>query len=208
MKQAMVLTMPLAARAPVSLDFETLVSQYYRPLYQFAFVLTRSEADACDLTQQTFYVWAAKGRQLRDPSKVKSWLFTALHRAFLEIRRKQARAPHYELREMDSELPPVAPPEVNQLDSSHVIAALACVDEVYRAPVSLFYLDDYSYKEIAQSLGVPLGTVKSRIARGIAQLQRLLGDASPGTPAATPQTPAQDHNGFTSLLESRQALAV
>ena len=65
-------------------DFETVVAGYYEPLYRFAISLTRSEADACDLAQQTFYMWATKGHQLRDPSKVKSWLFTTLHRAFLE----------------------------------------------------------------------------------------------------------------------------
>src|SRR5580765_4081397 len=59
-------------------DFEGLVERYYRSLYQFAFSLSRSEAEACDLTQQTFYIWATKGSQLRDASKVKSWLFTTL----------------------------------------------------------------------------------------------------------------------------------
>ena len=61
-------------------DFEGLVAQYYEPLYQFAFSLARAEADACDLTQQTFLVWATKGHQLRDPDKVKTWLFTTLDR--------------------------------------------------------------------------------------------------------------------------------
>jgi RNA polymerase sigma-70 factor (ECF subfamily) len=62
-------------------EFELLVSQFYEPLYRFAFSLTGTEADACDLTQQTFYIWATKGHQLRDRSKVKSWLFTTLHRS-------------------------------------------------------------------------------------------------------------------------------
>ena len=55
-------------------DFDSLVADYYRPLYQFAVTLTRDEADACDLTQQTFYIWANKGHQLREKSKVKTWL--------------------------------------------------------------------------------------------------------------------------------------
>jgi DNA-directed RNA polymerase specialized sigma24 family protein len=66
-------------------DFEDLVNRYYRALYQFAFSLTRAEAEAGDLTQQTFYVWAAKGHQLRDAAKVKTWLFTTLYREFLKI---------------------------------------------------------------------------------------------------------------------------
>jgi len=69
-------------------QFEAIVSEHYEPLYRFAMSLARMEADARDLTQQTFYVWATKGHQLRDLSKVKTWLFTTLHRAFLEARRK------------------------------------------------------------------------------------------------------------------------
>jgi len=162
----------------VSLDFESLVARYYRPLYKFAFSLTQIEADACDLTQQTFYIWATKGHQLRDTSKVKTWLFTTLHREFLESRRRQVRFPHFELGQVDSELPPVSPARVNQLDSACVIQTLARVDEVFRAPLALFYLEDWSYKDISEVLDVPMGTVKSRIARGITQLHKLL-TASP-----------------------------
>ena len=165
----------------MSLDFEGLVARYYRSLYQFAFSLTRVEADACDLTQQTFYIWATKGHQLRDESKVKTWLFTTLHREFLEACRRQTRFPHYELSQVALELPAVSPAHVNQLDSAQVLVALGQVDEVYQAPVALFYLEDCSYKEIAEILDVPMGTVKSRIARGIAQLQKLLADIGPQT---------------------------
>src|SRR5215471_11194895 len=160
----------------VSLDFETLVARYYRSLYQFAFSLTQTEAESCDLTQQTFYVWAVKGHQLKDASKVKSWLFTTLHREFLESRRRRTRFPHYELEQVETELPSISPARINQLDSSQVIQALGQVDQIYQAPVALFYLEDCSYKEIAAILDVPMGTVKSRIARGIAQLQKLLAD--------------------------------
>ena len=159
---------------PAGLNFESLVERYYRPLYQFAFSLTQSESDACDLTQQTFYIWATKGHQLRDVSKVKTWLFTTLHREFLETRRRQTRFPHHELSQVDFELPTISPARINQLDSGQVVQALSQVDQLYQAPVALFYLQDCSYKEIAEILDAPMGTVKSRIARGIAQLQRLL----------------------------------
>ena len=156
------------------LDFESIVAFYYKPLYQFAFSLTRSEADACDLTQQTFYVWATKGHQLRDVSKVKTWLFTTLHRGFLESRRRQTRFPHQELSEVPQELPALTPSFADGLDSATVLKALASVDEVYQAPVALFYLEECSYKEIAEILDVPIGTVKSRMARGIMKLQTIL----------------------------------
>src|SRR5947209_17608634 len=119
-------------------DFEGLVEQYYRPLYQFAFSLAQSESDACDLTQQTFYIWATKGHQLRDVSKVKTWLFTTLHREFLDGRRRHSKFRHFELGQVDAELPVVSPARVDQLDSPQVIAALAGVDEVYQAAVAVF----------------------------------------------------------------------
>jgi len=153
-------------------DFEQIVSQHYEPLYRFAFSLTRTEADACDLTQQTFYIWATKGHQMRDRSKVKSWLFTTLHREFLNTRRKAVRFPHFELSEVNEDLPTISPEIVNTLDAARVLELLAQVQEPYRGALSLFYLEDYSYKEIAHILEVPLGTVRSRISRGIAQLQQ------------------------------------
>lgn len=155
-------------------DFEGLVAQYYEPLYQFAYSLTRGEADACDLTQQTFYVWATKGHQLRDPAKVKTWLFTTLHRLFLETNRRQTRFPHQELSAADAELPVISPQEISALDAAQLLATLAQVDEVFQAPVALFYLQDCSYKEIAAILDLPMGTVKSRISRGLLQLQKML----------------------------------
>jgi RNA polymerase sigma-70 factor (ECF subfamily) len=160
-------------------DFESVVAGYYEPLYRFAISLTRSEADACDLAQQTFYMWATKGHQLRDPSKVKSWLFTTLYRAFLESRRTITRFPHSELTEADADLPVILPEAARQLDAMQAVEALGQVDEVYRAPVSLFYLEDCSYQEIADMLQVPIGTVKSRLARGLAQLKHIFARSNP-----------------------------
>jgi RNA polymerase sigma factor (sigma-70 family) len=171
-----------------SVDFENLVACHYGPLYQFAFSLTRDESDACDLTQQTFCTWAAKGHQLRDTSKVKTWLFTTLHREFLGTRRRQKRFPHVELDQAAAELPVVSPATVNRLDAAQVLEALARLDEIYQAPVALFYLQDYSYNEISDALGVPLGTVKSRLARGLERLHQLLAD-NPAGAQPPPQAP-------------------
>ena len=160
-------------------QFEAIVCEHYEPLFRFALSLTREESDARDLTQQTFYVWATKGHQLRDISKVKTWLFTTLHRAFLETRRRRTRFPHYNLDEVSEQLPAFSPDLANRVDAAQVLPALARVDHVFQAAVALFYLEDCSYQDIADILEVPLGTVKSRIARGIAQLREiLLGDDS------------------------------
>ena len=153
-------------------SFETLVELYYAALYRFALSLTHAENDACDLVQDTFAVWAAKGHQLHDRSKVKTWLFTTLHRRFLESHRRVTRFPHFEITSAQEELPHVDPDPFSQHDAQKVVMSLARVDPLFQAPVALFYLEDYSYNEIAEILDVPLGTVKSRIARGIGELKK------------------------------------
>ena len=71
---------------------------------------------------------------------------------------------------------PEAPPPPATIDWEAVQRSLTQVDETFRAPIALFYIEDYSYKEIAEILDVPLGTVKSRIARGIRSMQKMLAD--------------------------------
>jgi RNA polymerase sigma-70 factor, ECF subfamily len=164
--------------------FQAIVSEHYQPLFRFALSLTRAEPDALDLTQHTFYVWATKGHQLRDISKIKTWLYTTLHRAFLQGRRREARFPHHDLETVSQQLPVLNAEFVNEVDCSEVLAALAKVDEIFQAAVALFYLEECSYKEIAVILDVPIGTVKSRISRGLAQLREIL--LSDGTPAPMP----------------------
>ncbi|MFO1512868.1 MAG: RNA polymerase sigma factor [Verrucomicrobiota bacterium] len=157
-------------------QFEAIVNEHYEPLYRFALSLTRSEADAGDLTQHTYYIWATKGHQLRDLSKVKTWLFTTLHRAFLQGRRRQNRFPEQELDDAVEQLPAASPVLGDHMDALQVLPALAELDEIYQAAVALFYLENYAYKDIAIMLDIPLGTVKSRIARGLAQLRVILMD--------------------------------
>jgi RNA polymerase sigma-70 factor, ECF subfamily len=168
-------------------QFEAIVGEHYEPLFRFAMSLTRTEPDACDLTQETFRVWATRGHQLRDISKVKAWLFTTLHRAFLQTLRRQIRFPHLELEESLKHLPALTPELTGELDSTQVLAALARVDEVFQAAVTLFYLEDRSHKDIADILEVPVGTVKSRIARGLAQLREILLSDSSVPPGGHPE---------------------
>jgi RNA polymerase sigma-70 factor, ECF subfamily len=157
-----------------SVDFQQLVDRQYAPLYRFALSLARSEADAADLTQQTFFLWASKGHQLRDRSKAKAWLFTTLYREFLGRRRHEVRFPKVVLDNVREEDISISP-NVDALDSAMVLEALREVEEPFRAPLTLFYLEQFSYQEIAEVLEVPIGTVMSRLSRGKALLrQRLL----------------------------------
>jgi RNA polymerase sigma factor (sigma-70 family) len=154
--------------------FENLVELHYRDLYRFALGLVRNQADAADLTQQTFFIWATKGHQLRDQSQVKSWLFTTLHREFLQKHRRETRFSHHEISESEEELPQVMPDTIQRMDARLLLEYLAQLDTIYRAPLVLYYMEDMAYKEIANILAVPMGTVQSRISRGKALLYRML----------------------------------
>lgn len=177
-------------------DFTQLVDAHYAPLYRFALSLAKNSSDACDLTQQTFFIWARKGDQLREADKAKSWLFTTLYREFLRGRR---RAEHVTALE---ELPPgetdPAAPETDLaagLDAGLVVEALQEVDEVYRVPLTLFYLEELAYKEIADALEVPIGTVMSRLSRGKAQLRAALARKETGRAKVVPfSQPARKHS--------------
>lgn len=161
-------------------EFEQLVQLYYEPLYRFAMSLTRADTEAADLVQDTFVTWAQKGEQLADHSKAKAWLFTTLHRHFLQGHRRASRFPHLEIEATLGELPNVEPQVVNQLAAEELLEFLRRIDPQFQAAVALFYLEDYSYGEIAVILEVPLGTVKSRIARGLAQLKEMVVHATGG----------------------------
>jgi RNA polymerase sigma-70 factor (ECF subfamily) len=157
-------------------EFENLVKLYYRDLYRFGFSLTGSEADATDLTQETFYIWANKRHQLRNPTSVKSWLFTTLHREFLKIGRRRKRVSNEPIDEVTQNLPCVSADVVNRIDAKTLLRVLRELDEAYRAPLVLYYLEDFSYKKIGDVLAIPLGTVQSRIARAKIKLLQLLSE--------------------------------
>src|SRR5437868_973561 len=99
-------------------EFERVVDLYYSALYKFAFSLTGRESDAADLTQQTYYIWAVKRQQIRDSSKVKSWLFTTLHREFLQKTARITRFPELGLEQTEAELPEIASEARIRADSS------------------------------------------------------------------------------------------
>jgi RNA polymerase sigma-70 factor (ECF subfamily) len=166
-------------------DFERAVQAHYADVFRFALSLSKQEAEAADLTQESFYLLGSKGRRVSDPSKIKSWLFTTCYREFLRRERNRLRIPQVELSLVEEELPDLTPDRISQLDAAAVIDALRQLDEIYRVPVTLFYLRGESYKEIASILDVPIGTVMSRLARGKDQLRNLLARSNPtAVPAA------------------------
>src|SRR5438046_8447846 len=164
-------------------EFENLVKLYYRDLYRFGFSLTGSEVDATDLTQETFYIWANKRHQLRNPGNVKGWLFTTLRREFLKICRHRKRVAHEPINEDAQNSPHVSADVVNRINAQTLLNVLGEIDEGYRTPLVLYYLEDLSYKQIGEVLAIPLGTVQSRIARAKIKLFELLTETKPRTAA-------------------------
>jgi len=156
------------------LNYTWAVDEYYTGLYRFGLRLARSQSDAADLTQETYRILYTKGADIRDAAKVKSWLFMTLYRLFLRGRRREIRFPKDSLDAVEWELSTTGPQSGCQLDGSLVVAALQELDEVFRVPLTLFYLEDMSYKEMATVLGVPLGTIMSRLFRGKEILRRQL----------------------------------
>ncbi len=156
------------------MDIELAVETYHEGLFAFALSLAGNRDDACELTQETFCRFAGKGHQLRDQGKVKTWLFTTLYRVFLGWKRRESRLPHFEMSTVESELPHLSPEVVEKADAAAVLQALFEIEERYRAPLTLFYLEDHSYETIAGILDLPLGTVMSRRSRGKEQLRRVL----------------------------------
>ena len=152
---------------------ERVIREHYRPLYLYALTLCGQEADAADLTQQTAVIFARKWADVRDVTKVKSWLYSILYREFLNLRRRSARLTSLD-EHPEHEPEPHPPQQAETLDGRTAVAALHTLEEPHRAVLSLYYLEDLSYREIAEALELPIGTVMSRLSRAKDALRRIL----------------------------------
>jgi len=146
-------------------EFEQVIADFSDDLYRFALSLARNGDDACDLVQQAFVIFAEKGHTIREQSKRKNWLFTALYREFLGTRNKDKRRVCLEEPEWEAVADPAPADARRQAEYGEALAALADLEDSQRAILSLFYLEQHSYKEIAEILGIPAGTVMSRLSR-------------------------------------------
>jgi RNA polymerase sigma-70 factor (ECF subfamily) len=152
---------------------EEVIREHYRGLYLYALSLSRKPADAADLTQQTAVIFATKWSGIRDVSRVKPWLYTTLHREFLKSRRSQSRIVSME-DQAPAEQPSSEASQERSHDGSAAMRALHSLEEPHRSVLALHYLDDLSYREIAEALEVPIGTVMSRLSRAKDAIRRLL----------------------------------
>ncbi len=169
-----------------SLDLEELVQKHAGLLFGLARRLSGCPADAEDLVQQTFLAAQAHGDQLREPQKVRGWLCTILRNEFFKVARSRQRSKTVSLDVI---------PEIthsnhndNDIDAEAIQLALDSLPDNFRVPIVLYYFQDMSYRDIAESLELPIGTVMSRLARGKARLRDRLPNLLPQTsPIPTPE---------------------
>jgi len=173
--------------------FKQLVGTHHEGLYRFALALTQREEDACDLVQQVYSTWAQTGRQLREGARATIWLYTSLHRAYLEMRRRTARLAGHPLEAGATGVPSVRPEVAEAADGKAVLGALGRLDEDYRTPLVLFLLQRHSCHDIAEILEIPVKTVLQRLARAKTEFHQALERGECSEPAGQPSgvdTPA------------------
>ena len=152
---------------------QRLVDEHYIPLYRYAYRLSGSATEAEDLTQETFCKAQSSLSQLRDPARAKPWLFRILRNAYLHRVRAQKHTslvPLEEVGELAEPLPEPLPP----IDPERLQQALNELPEAFRTPIILYYFEDFGYRDIAEQMDLPLGTVMSRLARAKGHLRSRL----------------------------------
>jgi RNA polymerase sigma-70 factor, ECF subfamily len=161
-------------------NVQRLVDEYYAGLYRYAYRLTGCAADADDLTQEAFCKAQINLGQLRDHTRARPWLFSILRNAYLHRIRadRQQRCVTLDSAADIAEAP-VEPDATIEIDPERLQQALAELGEGFRTPVILFYFEDFSYRDIAEQMDLPIGTVMSRLARAKAHLRARLQQPAP-----------------------------
>lgn len=166
--------------------FEELAMPLFRPLFNFARWLARDQQEAEDLVQET-YVRALKGFASFQPgTNFRAWIFRILRNTFLTSRTGTKSAPHISVDEEEGEalLPAEKEtPESILLSSGArecIQAALERLPVAYREVILLCDVEEMKYQEIAELVGIPVGTVMSRISRGRKLLRGMLAEEQLG----------------------------
>ncbi len=151
-------------------NVQKLVDAFYESLYRYAYRLSGTSADAEDLTQEAFCKAQLQLAQLRDPDRAKAWLFSILRNAYLHRERSRRQQRQVSLDSVGdlAEAPPAPLPDI---EPERLQEAIGELPEVFRTPLILYYFEEFSYRDIAEQMELPIGTVMSRLARAKAYLR-------------------------------------
>jgi RNA polymerase sigma-70 factor, ECF subfamily len=154
-------------------NLRTLIDGHLDAVYRYAYRLTGDVHDAEDLTQQAFLLAHERLEQLREPERARGWLFTILRNSFLKTvqRTQPVLATNLGL---DLEAVPAEAQDGQVVDAAELQAAIDELPAEYRVVLAMFYFEDCAYREIAEKLALPIGTVMSRLARAKRHLRAKL----------------------------------
>ncbi|WP_017577529.1 sigma-70 family RNA polymerase sigma factor [Nocardiopsis kunsanensis] len=176
-------------RTEQTLDFASAVTPFADQLYPTALRMTRNPADAEDLVQETFTKAFANFHQFRAGTNLRAWLYRILTNTFINGYRKKQREPRQETTDeiKDWQLAAAAghtssgmrsaeTEVLDHLPDSDIKQALARLPEDFQLVIYLVDIEGYAYKEVAERMDTPLGTVMSRLHRARRQLREMLAD--------------------------------
>lgn len=157
-----------------SLEFEAEALPHLNDLYRAASVILRSSTDAEDAVQETYCEALQSFHRFTRGTNCRAWMFRILFHVIAHQRRKWFGRLSFERRD---ELEQIAcsPPVPEQLEDEEMIAAFRKLPQQFAQVVMLADVQEFSYKEIQETLGIPIGTVMSRLSRGRQLLRAELG---------------------------------
>jgi RNA polymerase sigma-70 factor (ECF subfamily) len=164
-----------------------LYDRYGRPAYGLALRVLRDDALAEDAVQEAFLaIWRGAGKYLPERAKASTWIMTLVHRRAVDLVRREERRRAEPLPDVEADTggPSAADTAWLRLERERVQAALRQLPDQQREAIELAYYGGFTQSELAERLGEPLGTIKSRMFAGLARLRELLGavDGDPWTP--------------------------